>query len=62
MPNVESVESDNPASANSVSKAYEILENFVKNPQNLMLSFVLAFIVLALLVVGYKRKSKEDEY
>ena len=62
MPNVESVRSDNPASANSVSKAYEILENFVKNPQNLMLSFVLAFIVLALLVVGYKRKSKEDEY
>lgn len=62
MPNVESVESDNPASANSVSKAYEILENFVKNPQNLMLSFVLVFIVLALLVVGYKRKSKEDEY
>ena len=62
MPNVESVGSDNPASANSVSKAYEILENFVKNPQNLMLSFVLAFIVLALLVVGYKRKSKEDEY
>ena len=62
MPNVESVRSDNPASANSVSKAYEILENFVKNPQNLMLSFVLVFIVLALLVVGYKRKSKEDEY
>ena len=62
MPNVENVESDNPASANSVSKAYEILENFVKNPQNLMLSFVLVFIVLALLVVGYKRKSKEDEY
>lgn len=60
--NVESVGSDNPASANSVSKAYEILENFVKNPQNLMLSFVLVFIVLALLVVGYKRKSKEDEY
>lgn len=60
--NVESVGSDNPPSANSVSKAYEILENFVKNPQNLMLSFVLVFIVLALLVVGYKRKSKEDEY
>ena len=63
--NVESVGSDNPPSANSVSKAYEILENFeniVKNPQNLMLSVVLILIVLALLVVGYKRKSKEDEY
>lgn len=61
--NVESAGSENPASANSVSKAYEILDNIVKNPQSLVLPALLGFIVLALLFVGYKRKSrKEDEY
>lgn len=61
--NVESVGSENPASANSVSKAYEILDNIVKNPQSLVLPALLGFIALALLFVGYKRKSrKDDEY
>ena len=64
--NVESVGSENPTSANptpnSVAKAYEILDNIVKNPQNLMLPVILGFLVLALLYVGYRRKSKEDEY
>ena len=55
--------SENPASANSVSKAYEILDNIVKNPQSLVLPALLGFIALALLFVGYKRKSrKDDEY
>lgn len=53
--NVESVGSENPASANSVSKAYEILNNIVKNPQSLVLPALLGFIVLALLFVGYKQ-------
>lgn len=61
--NVESVGSENPASANSVAKAYEILDNIVKNPQSLVLPALLGFIALALLFVGYKRKSrKDDEY
>lgn len=61
--NVESVGSENPSSANSVAKAFEILDNIVKNPKNLVLPILLGFIVLALLFVGYKRKSrKEDEY
>ena len=67
--NVESVGSENPTSANpaptpnSVAKAYEILDNIVKNPQSLVLPALLGFIALALLFVGYKRKSrKDDEY
>lgn len=60
--NTESVGSENPTTVNSVAKAYEILDNLVKNPQNLMLPVIIGFLVLALLYVGYRRKSKEDEY
>ena len=48
----------------SVSKSYEIreLEEIVKDENTMIRFLVIAFITLFLLIVGYRRKEKEEEY
>ena len=50
--------------AESVSKSYEVkeLEEVVKDENSMIKFLIITFITLFLLIVGYKRNEKEEEY
>lgn len=64
----ESSDSDtsSPSSAGAVSpsNAYEITKSITDTPKstNMIIPIVLGLLILVLLIFGYRRKSKEDEY
>ena len=55
--------SSNSAEAKSVAKSFEINEinDLISDEQSFLIFLVIAFIVLLLLVIGYKRESHENE-
>ena len=59
-------ESSSPSQSGAVSpsKAYEIAKSVTDHPQatNILIPIALGMIILALLVIGYRRKSKEEDY
>ena len=60
-----SSEASSPSAAGAVSQtnAYEITKSVTDQPQatNILIPIALGLLILALLVIGYRRKSKEDE-
>lgn len=59
-------QSSSPSQAGAVSpsKAYEITKSVTDHPQatNILIPIVLGLVILALLVIGYRRKSKNEDY
>ena len=59
-------ESSSPSQAGAVSpsKAYEVTKSVTDHPQatSILIPIALGLVILALLVIGYRRKSKEEDY